>query len=88
MSCCGCATLAGQTIDQRIGVAPSSPLPVYHTDRQYIGGASGFDSPFNAPEIPLYPVRVITQRQANPPFLLIALLVAGIAYLYFMKKGA
>lgn len=88
MSCCGCARIAGQAIDQRVGVAPSAPPQIYRTDRQYIGGASGFDSPFNAPEIPLYVIPRVTQRQANPPFLLIALLVAGIAYLYYTKKGA
>jgi len=85
-NCCPCN--GAQVASLPVTVASSIPPQIYHTDRQYVSGASGFDSPFNAPEIPLYRVRVPQPRQASPPLLLVALLIAGVVYLYYTKKGA
>lgn len=92
MGCCLCAP--SQKRQERAEAMPPSPSPIVRTARQYVGGASGFDSPYNAPvgvgEVPLFalPTRRITQT-VQPRFpVWIILLALGIAYLWFdTRKG-
>lgn len=84
MACCG--KNGAQAINGTVFGASAPISPIVRTGRQYVSGASGFDSPFDTPSPVLTAIpRTVAVTQERFPVMIIVI-AAFVLYLYLQRR--